>query len=307
MLRSLFARASLVVCLFAGCALAVAAPPRVVKVGVVRSLVRNAEPQLFQVVASTFSTVVKAQTGLDGELIAFNTPDDVRRGLENGELQLGVMYGVEFGWMKQKQPNLLPLMLNEIDPDALEGVVVVRHDSGVKSLKECRGKKVAIPATTRADTRLFLTQRCRSCGLPTAEMFGDTVTPPSIEEALDQVVDGQVAVAAVEQSGMKMFERRKPARFRRLHILEQSEKFPPSVIVYHRNKVDDAILAQFRDGMSTAHNSVLGSHLMKLMNVRQFAPAKNDFQHRVDQIVKLYPSPDDTITLRAFEAKGDSK
>jgi ABC-type phosphate/phosphonate transport system substrate-binding protein len=275
---------------------AAAAPVRptasVVKVGLEKALLRDLSPQLFQVLAISFQTVMEAQTGLAGQLLAIDSADEVRRRLVNGEMELGVVCGVEYGWMNQKHPELEPLMLSVTDRDALEAVIVVAKDAQINCLKDCQGKRLAIPIGTRGDTRLFLSERCRCLGHTIHEFFAKMVMPHCVEEALDNVVDGVVDAAVVDRAGLKMFERRKPGRYPRLAVIAESGTFPPCAIVFRRGKIDEATLTKFRDGMVTAHKTVLGAHLMTLMNIKRFELATGDYQKQVDEAVKAYPSPE---------------
>ncbi len=268
------------------------APAPQVKIGMLRSMVREVPPALFKAMAAPFQQVVFDQTGLKGDLVVIETPEDMQRQLTNGELQLGVFHGFEYAWMKMKQPALEPLMLVAINPQALQSVVVVSAESSAKTIGECQGGKLAIPNGTREHSRLFLNRRCRNCGgPPMQEFFPTTAAPRSVEEALDNVVDNVVQVAVVDQAGMAMFQRRKPGRFAKLKTLDQSELFPPSVIVYSRGKLEDDTLRRFRDGMATAHKTTLGSHLMGLMKVTGFEPVPGNYDQRLTEIVKAYPPP----------------
>lgn len=268
------------------------APSPPVKIGMLKSMVREVPPALFRAMAAPFQQVVYDQTGLKGDLVVVETPEDMRKQLADGELQLGVFHGFEYAWMKMKQPALEPLMLVAINPQALQSVVVVSAENSAKTIDECRGGKLAIPNGTREHSRLFLTRRCRNCGCQQfQEFFPTTAAPKSVEEALDNVVDNVVQVAVVDQAGMSMFQRRKPGRFAKLKTLDQSEMFPPSVIVFNRGKIDDNTLNRFRDGMATAHKTTLGSHLMGLMKVTGFEPVPGNYDQRLTEIVKAYPPP----------------
>ncbi len=264
----------------------------IVKVGIAKGLLRDLNPQLFRVLATNFEKVMQAQTGLSGQLLSIDSANEITQRLMEGDLQLGVVHGVEFGWMKVIHPDIHTLMINDIDPELLRAVVVVARDSPAKSLKDCQGEKLAIPSGTRGDTRLFITQRCRQMGSNIQDMFPEVSAPASIETALDNLVDGIEQVAVVERAGLKMFERRKPGRFAKLAVLEQSEPFPPSVIIFRRDKLDETTQTKFRDGMCTAHKSLLGAHLMTLMRIKRFEPVTADFHKSIDETLKAYPKPE---------------
>lgn len=258
-------------------------------IGIVKTLFHNVTATQFQVMAATFQTVLESQTGLKGQLIEGGTYDEIRQKLADGSIQLGVVHGIEYAWMKLKQPDLEPMVLNMIDPNALRAVVLVSKNSPAKDLDDLRGQKLAMVKTAREDTRLFLKRLCRESGTSVEEFFSERTTPPTVEDMLDSLVDGKIDAGLLEQSGYMMFQRRKPARAAQLRVLEQSEHFPPSVIVYRRDKIDKNTIQSFRAGMGAAHESMLGGHLMMLMNVKKFETPTSEYSKRLTEALKNYP------------------
>lgn len=259
------------------------------KIGLAKTLFHNVTMPQFQVIAATFQTVLEKQTGMKGQLLPGGSPDEIRQQLDDGAIHLGVMHGVEFGWMKLKQPDLEPMMLNMIDPDWLRPIVVVAKSHAAKSLQQCRGQKLAIIKSAREDTRLFFSRLCREHDCTVDEMFPRFSTPNSVEDALDELVDGKIQLAVLEQASLAMYQRRKPARAANVRVLEDCEPFPPSVIVFRREKIDVATIKSFRNGMSTAHNSVLGAHLMSLMRIRKFEVPDDNYAKHLAEALKEYP------------------
>jgi len=265
-------------------------PP--MRIGMLKSMVREVPPPVFKAMAVPFQQVVFEQTGIKGELFVVDTAEEMQQKLTNCEVQLGCFHGFEFAWMKLKQPTLEPLMLVSLNPLALQSVVVVSNESPARTIDDCRGNKLAIPYGTKEHSRLFLNRRCRKCGCQQLqEFFPTTQAPNSVEEALDNVVDNVVQVTVVDRAGLAMFERRKPGRFSKLRTIEQSDAFPPSVIVFSRGKLDDATLNKFKNGMATANKTVLGSHLMGLMKITGFTPVPANYDQQLTEIVKAYPPP----------------
>jgi ABC-type phosphate/phosphonate transport system substrate-binding protein len=292
MLRSPYPRAALAA-FVAAVLLAAAAPAEAesvrVKIGIVKGLLRDLKPALFRVLAVHFQTVMESQTGLRGELVSVESAEALRQQLADGAVQLGVFHGFEFGWMRDKQPDLEPLMLNAIDPDSLKAVVVVAKNSPAKGVGCCRGQRLALAHNTRADIKLYLT---RQCGGSLRDYFGEPRSCVSPEDALDDLADGNADVAVVDRACWKMFARRKPGRAAKLRMLEESDKFPPSVIAFRKGRIDREVLERFRDGMSTAHRSRMGTHLMTLMKVERFEPVTPDYHHSLAETVRAYPPPE---------------
>jgi ABC-type phosphate/phosphonate transport system substrate-binding protein len=266
-----------------------AAPPKTVKIGMLKSMFRDVPPQLFNAMTVPFQTVVESQTGLKGQLVVIDTPEEMTHKLSSGEVQLGVYHGFEFAWMKLQEKNLEPLMLVTANPNLLKATVVVQKDLNAAEVGDCRGQRLTMPMAAKEHSRLYLSRRCRQCGAPPQEFFAATKEPVSVEEALDQVVDGVANVAIVDQAAVQMFERRKPGRFARLKVIETSQPFPASVIAYCNGQLDVATQQKFQKGMSTAHQAGLGKHLMGLMKITGFEPVPANYGEILAVSIKDYP------------------
>lgn len=265
-----------------------------VKISVVKTFTRTITPAQFQVMATSFNTVLKAQARLNGELLSGGGPEEIGRQLVDGSIHFGVVHGIEFGWMKNKQPDLVPVMLNILNPEWLQPVVVVAKDSSAKSLADCRGQKLAVIKSNRLETRLFFDRLCSLNQSRLEDMFPNAALPLNVEDALDDLVDGDFEVVVLEQSGLSMYQRRKPGRASKLRILEQSDPFPTTAIVYRKSAISDDMIKTFRDGLSTAHNSVLGSHLLALMKIRRFELPTDEYHKHLAGVVKMYPAGEST-------------
>jgi ABC-type phosphate/phosphonate transport system substrate-binding protein len=162
-------------------------------------------------------------------------------------------------------------------------------------LADCKGQRLAIVKPAREDTRLFWHRLCAQHGGRPDELFPDYKVPESIEGALDNLVDGDFQVVVLEQSGLTMYQRLKPARFAKIRILEQADPFPTSCIVYRKSTIPDATIKTFREGMSTAHQSVLGGHLMALMKIRRFEVPTDNYHQQLSAAVKAYPAEETNL------------
>lgn len=265
------------------------APKTTIKIGMLKSMFRDVPPQLFNAMTVPFQTVVQTQTGLKGELVVIDSPEEMTQKLSNGEMQLGVYHGFEFAWMKLQEKNLEPLMLVTANPNLLKATVVVQKDCDAAAVGDCRGQRLTMPMAAREHSRLYLNRRCRACGAPPQEFFAATKEPVSVEEALDEVVDGVAQVAIVDEAAVQMFQRRKPGRFARLKVIETSTPFPASVIAYCSGKLDVATQQRFQSGMATAHKAGLGKHLMGLMKITGFEPVPANYSEILAVSVKEYP------------------
>lgn len=291
--RALF-RNGLLACVAAAGLAAAGVParqPDVIRIGMLKSMFREVPAAMFQAMSVPFQTVMEQQTGLKGQLLVVDSADELTKRLGDRDIQLGAYHGFEFAWMKLKQASLQPLMLVSSNPAVLQSVVVVANTSAATNICDCRGQTLALPKGGREHSRLFLARQCRKHGCTVQEFFPSSNWSPSLEDALDDVVDGISQVAIVEQSALQSFQRRKPGRFAKLKALSTSEAFPPSVIAYHEGALETTTLQKFRDGMMTANKTTIGNHLMSLMKINGFEPVPANYDQRLAEIVRAYPPP----------------
>jgi len=248
--------------------------------------------KLITAMMQPFSALLKLQTGLDGELIQSGNGMQIADALEDNKLQLAVMEGIEFAWAREKHPDLKPLMIAVNKKPYGKTMLVVRKD-GAKSLKELKGKSLADFRYTRAFSRLYVDRRCRDVsGIPYKKFFGRCTTTDFAEEMIDDVIEGKVDAAIVEEVCLECYGRRKPARVRELRVLEESEKFPCSVVVYKKGKLDPKTRQRLNDGMLEAGKSAFGRQLMTLWQMTGFEAVPDTFDTQCRDIIKVYPSPD---------------
>lgn len=294
--RRAFILSAGVAALLAGLPASASDPSGVVRIGMLASMFRDVKPAMMGALSKPFNAIVHERTGLANELVVTSAPDDMRTQLESKKIQFGVFHSHEFAWMSAKQPDLVPLMITVPRRRPLQTYVVVHASCKATSVADLRGKVLVVPSGTREYSRLYIDRQCRAVGTPAADFFAGVSTPPEQESALHEVAENKRSCAAlVDIGGLESFASRHPVRNKRLRVLATSEEFPPSVVAYHKGLVDEGTLRRFRDGMSSAHTSTFGKHLLSMWNLSSFEPVPADYSNRLAAIAKLYPPlPDET-------------
>src|SRR5205814_421148 len=113
-------------------------------------------------------------------------------------------------------------------------------------------------------------QHCEDLGKSPKEFFGNLITPMNAEEAIDDVVDGEVDAAIIDAVTLECYQRRKPGRFSRLKVPVQSEPFPGACVAYREGTLAPATLKRFREGMVKACNTPMGRQFMVLWKITGF-------------------------------------
>jgi ABC-type phosphate/phosphonate transport system substrate-binding protein len=251
-----------------------------------------------------FVGLLKLQTGLDGELVPTGNGMQIADSLDDNKLNIAVMEGIEFAWAREKHPDLQPLMIAVNKKPYGKSLLIVRNN-GPRSFKELKGKSVADFRYTRVFSRLYLDRRAQDvAGVPYKKFFGRCTTVESAEELIDDVIEGKIDAAIVEEVCLECYQRRKPSRAKEVRVLEESESFPCSVVVYKKGKLDPKTRQRLNDGMLAAGKSAFGRHLMTLWQMTSFEPVPETFDTQCREIIKVYPSPE---ALKSAEAPKPSR
>jgi ABC-type phosphate/phosphonate transport system substrate-binding protein len=261
-----------------------------VRIGLVTSLFRDVPAPMVEMAKQPFQTLMRDQTGLQGNLVVGGDALALGKQLDKNRVQIGVFHGVEFAWAQAKYPDLRPLMLAVNRQRHLYANVVVRADSAA-GFADLKGQKLSLPRLSREHCHLFLNRLTTEAGGRPATFFAKIVEHPNVEDALDDVLRGKVQAAVVDSVSMECYGLVKPGCHARLKVLTKSEVFPAAVIAYRHGSLDAATLKTFRDGMINANQTARGRDLMALWKLTAFEPIPEDFQQTLDNIRRAYPDP----------------
>jgi ABC-type phosphate/phosphonate transport system substrate-binding protein len=266
-------------------------PNGTVRIGLVGTLFRDTPEPMVQLMIRPFKSLLESQTGVTGEVITCGDADCLGRQLKQDQVQLGVFHGVELAWARKKVPELKPLLIAVNEQPFLRAVLVVRKDSTVASPADLNGKPIALPRLSREHCRLFLERRCahRCCKAGIAAR--EVTMPCDVEDALDEVVESQVAGAVVDAVALEGYSRLKPGRSAKLRTVQQSETFPCAVVAYVPGVLPEPLLERFRDGMIGAKESARGKQLLDLCRITRFEAPPADYEQLLAEIVRAYPPP----------------
>jgi ABC-type phosphate/phosphonate transport system substrate-binding protein len=263
----------------------------VVRIGLIDSLFRDIPEPTALALMQPFGVLMKAQTGMSGELVLGGDADKLGQQLADQRVQLGVFHGVEFAWARLKHPELQPLVIAVNQQRHLRARLIVSAQSKAASFADLQGTTLALPRASREHSHLFLQRRCQGCDKEAQAFFAKITNPPNAEEALDDVVDGIVQAAVVDGMAVELYKKQKPGRYGKLKILETSEVFPAAVIAYRPGVLPEATLNRFRTGMINANRTAGGKELLTLWKLTGFESIPQDYEQTLTDIAKTYPPP----------------
>lgn len=268
-----------------------AMPVSTVRIGLISSMFRDTPEPMIQLMIRPFKTLLESQTGVTGQIVASGNSDTLGRQIKDDQVQLGVFHGVEFAWARIKNPELKPLLIAVNEQRFLRAVLVIRKDSPATVMADLYGKSLALPRLSREHCHLFLERRCAKPGSKPEECFREITSPGDVEDALDEVVDQQVACAVVDSVAFACYTKLKPGRSAKLRTLQESEPFPCAVVAYLPGVLSESLLDRFREGMIAAKTNTRGKHLLEMCRITSFEAIPADYERMLNDIVKAYPPP----------------
>jgi ABC-type phosphate/phosphonate transport system substrate-binding protein len=235
----------------------------------------------------TLQNFIKKETGLDNEIVRQKDWQELAEKMASKHFQLGVFQGYELAWAQEKYPALKPLALAVNVYRYPTAYVVARKDNAAKDFSGLQGQSIAITGGDVGFLRLFVDRECEALQKNAKTFFSRVATPDSVEDTVDDLVDGSIqAVAELEA-----YKRRKPSRFAQLKAVAESKPFPPVVVAYYDGVVDPATLDRFRDGLLGASQKESGQTLLTLFRLTKFEAVPADFDSVLTRTRQTYPPP----------------
>jgi ABC-type phosphate/phosphonate transport system substrate-binding protein len=264
-----------------------------VRIGIVKTLFHGVPEPVMLAAMKPFEVLVEHETGMPGKVSAFEDPMELAKEVVEHKVAFAVINGVEFGWAQRRYRSLRPLMLAINQERSLAAYVVVRADEKATSLDALKGKAVVLPEQNRFHCTLYLERQCRLRGARDPQRFFSSLSgTKDAEAALDRVVDGRADGTVIEDIAWTRYAHRKPARAALLKVIEKSEPFPASPVIYAEGAIDSDRLEQFRSRMIHAHENAFARQLMTIWKLTSFEPVPADYPQTVARILKLYPAPE---------------
>lgn len=232
-----------------------------------------------------FADVVSKRTGIQGRFVLVADVEQAAKGLESGDLQLVVLHGPEYGWLKPLCRDLRPLLIAAASTPKLQAIFLVPQASSAKSPDDLHGKTLALASKLPQHVRLYLDRRFAQ---PADKLFRIREVKTA-EEAIEAVIEGKADLTLVSNVQMEVYRQQRPGRFKRLRELESSPEFPLPVVAYRPRPELEEPVQEFRKALQTAKDSPEGRQMLVLWRIEGFQEPPADYETQTARIAKLYP------------------
>jgi ABC-type phosphate/phosphonate transport system substrate-binding protein len=260
-----------------------------IKIGMVQSMFRDVQPTVIYALARPFRMLMERQTGLSGDFDICPDCVSMAKKLNDRKLEVGVLHGHEFAWIKAKFPEIEPITIAQPQGGIVQAYIVVAAESEVKRPAELEGEALLIPRGSKGHIFVYL-DKIRA-GLPKTALKTAPKNGLTPEEALNAVSNGEHAAVVVDAANYSSYRELQPGAAKRLRILAQSERFPASVLLTRKGTLAAATLEKLREGLTTAHKTSTYKPLLMMWNLKGFDTVPADYNAQLDLCLKNYPMP----------------
>lgn len=222
---------------------------------------------------------------------SFDSAETLAADLQSGKAQLGIISGIELGWLGDKANGLTPLAIAYTSDIKLKAYVLARKDNRSLSLRDMKGKKLSMPRRTQQHTQIFLHDTLTRTGNSPQGFFAASSTPPDTDAAIEAVLDKEMDIVVIDGQSWDVYQERKPGRAKKLMVIAESPNFPTAALVYKPGNIPEVELKKLRDGLYSAHTQPFCRQILNFWRISQFIPSTPEYDMLVKNIVKDFPQP----------------
>jgi len=249
------------------------------------------DKRMEEATVETLKGFIKEETGFGNEIVQFNDWRELAAKMAKKEIHLGVFQGYEYAWATEKTTDFKPLAVAVNVYVYPVAYVVAKRTNAAKDFGDLQSESVAVPDTGQYFLNVFMDKECQDRGKSPDKFFSKITTPANVEEALDDVVDGVLNAVVVDRTGLEAYKRRKPGRFSQLKEIAHSQPFPPPLVAYYDNVLDDQTLTRFQSGLLQARTKEKGQTMLTLFKLTGFDKVPPDLDKVLAETRKNYPPP----------------
>jgi len=232
---------------------------------------------------------LSAKCGLDVKPKAFTQYKDIIDGFARPGLD-GAFLGSFACALAHRKFGAEPVARVEgLDGSSLHhGLLFVRQDSGIKTAKDMKGKRLAFVDSQTVAGYLLPLVYLRSHGIKNYKaFFGETYFAGTHEDVIYDVLEGKADIGAVKSSVYHELADQDSRIQWKLKILSRSPDVPETTFVLRRDLVP-SVRTSIGDALLTMHDDPKGREVLKVFGARKFVAASNEeYQPVIDYARQL--------------------
>jgi ABC-type phosphate/phosphonate transport system substrate-binding protein len=156
--------------------------------------------------------------------------------IEDGEVHVGIVWGLEYGWLQERFPRFKPMAVTRHRTDSLRSQLMVHPDNEVTDIAGLKGKQLATYRRIPLMDRMYLTELIAGSGHTLKTYFGKITEYPTAKDAIIAVHNDKADCVMINT----MVYHRHIANRPKLKMKEValSDPFPQAVLMGRPDRVD---------------------------------------------------------------------
>jgi phosphonate transport system substrate-binding protein len=242
------------------------------------------------------SSYLKEKLGIEVKFAILSQYGDVINRFVSRNLD-GAMFGSFASVLANNKLGIEPLVrpVGLDGSSTVEGYIIVRKDSGIKSIEDLRGKRAVFVDKVTATGYIFPRAYLWENGIRDMEgFFSEYYFTGSHESIVYAVLDRRADVGAVKSRIFKRLIEKDPIIEEEIYILARSQPLPDTTLCIG-NDISDDLKARLKGVLINMHNDPKGRDALRSLGASRFIEAKmTDFNNVMILIKKA------GITLRSY-------
>jgi ABC-type phosphate/phosphonate transport system substrate-binding protein len=213
--------------------------------------------------------------------------------LNDGTYHLGCVWGLEYGWLREKHPGLQTLVIASNGIQASwRSQLMVRQQDRVSRVEELKGKRLAHVKDATLMERLFLDEMLRQAGQDPQGFFQSAKPQPTVKDAALAVKNGQADCLLIHISDFIRLQNTHPGVARTLVEIEKTAPFPAPVMVgrpENMNKLKPGLWQKLRREALRIHETEEGQQCVRFWRFDKFIEPDAQFRKDVEKCAQEFP------------------
>ncbi len=213
--------------------------------------------------------------------------------LDDGVVHVGTVWGLEYGWIRQKYPKIKPMAIAANGNRApWRSQLMVRRQDNPPSLAPLKGKKLAEFKYMSLMDRLILDDMLVQAKQDPRDFFALQVPRASVKEALLAVKNGQADCVMVNVADFTREANNQPKVAQALMAVKVSQPYPGGVLVGRVDRVEHlqrGLWGKVQTELLRCRDTAEGAMLADFWRFDLLERPDDKYLEQVDEAARKFP------------------
>jgi ABC-type phosphate/phosphonate transport system substrate-binding protein len=228
------------------------------------------------------------------DLVKGETTEDLLRlgaDIDAGRCHIAVLWGLEYGWLRQEFPTLAPLVILAQHAGSWVSQVMVWDELTPDQFAELKGMRLAMYRRIPLMDRLFLEKLVKQEGETVDTFFGAVEEHPTVQSAILSVRRAEADCVVVNIVAYSRHIANQPEL--KVRQVVKSAPFPEPLLVGQREQINalrPGLWKEVQEKLTAIHRTAQGQQCLDFWREEQFVrPVKEHFEEPLERRLREYP------------------